>query len=114
MTLLVDAGPLVTLADPSEPQRDAILNILTTETGALALPAPTTGEVDYLLGRRFGPPARRTFLSDLAAGRFSVAGLERADYATIVDLDARYADLELGLADCAAVVLAARYGPLAS
>lgn len=109
MTLLLDAGPLVALADPAEPQRERILDVLTRETGDLVIPAPTTAEVDYLLGQRFGSAARRAFVSDLAAGRFSVASLERADYSTILDLDARYADLELGLADCALVTLAARH-----
>lgn len=109
MTLLLDAGPLVALADPAEPQRETILDILTGEGGGLVIPAPTTAEVDYLLGRRFGSSARRAFISDLAAGRFSVGSLERADYATIIDLEARYADLELGLADCALVTLAARH-----
>jgi uncharacterized protein len=35
--------------------------------------------------------------------------LERRDYVAISDLDTRYADLELGLADCALVVLAGKY-----
>jgi uncharacterized protein len=109
VTLLIDAAPLVALADAAEPKREAILDALTSETGALVIPAPTTAEVDHLLGRRFGAGARRAFLADLAAGRFSVASLERADYATIIDVDARYADLDLGLADCALVVLAARH-----
>jgi predicted nucleic acid-binding protein len=109
VTLLIDAAPLVALADPAEPEREAILDALANEPGALVIPAPTTAEVDYLLGRRFGAGARRAFLLDLAAGRFSVASLERADYASIVDVDARYTDLDLGLADCALVVLAARH-----
>lgn len=109
MTLLIDAAPLVALADPTESRREAILDALTTETGTLVIPAPTTAEIDYLLGRRFGPGARRAFLADLAAGRFSVGNLERADYATIIDLETRYADLDLGLADCALVTLAARH-----
>jgi predicted nucleic acid-binding protein len=109
VTLLIDAAPLVALADPAEPQRAAILDVLTSETGALVIPAPTTAEVDYLLGRRFGPGARRAFLADLAAGRFSVGNLERSDYATVIDLETRYADLDLGLADCALVTLAARH-----
>lgn len=109
MTLLIDAAPLVALADPGEPQREAILAALASEPGALVIPAPTTAEVDYLLGRRFGAPARRAFLADLAAGRFTVASLERDDYPTILDLEAHYADLELGLADCALVILAARH-----
>ncbi len=109
MTLLIDAAPLVALADPDEPKREAILNALASETGALVIPAPTTAEIDYLLGQRFGPGARRAFLADFAAGRFSVGDLERGDYATIIDLATRYADLDLGLADCALVTLAARH-----
>lgn len=109
MTLLLDAGPLVALADPDEPRRDEILGILATEPGALVIPAPTTAEIDYLLGQRFGDAARRAFLTDLAAGRFAVVPLEREEYATIIDLDARYADLQLGLADCALITLADRH-----
>jgi len=109
LTLLIDAGPVVALADPDEPQRERILATLTDEPGDLVMPAPTTAEVDYLLGQRFGRAARRAFLRDLAAGRFNVACLDRGDYETIGDLDVRYADLGLGLADCALVALADRY-----
>jgi predicted nucleic acid-binding protein len=109
VTLLIDAAPLVALADPAEPRREAILEALTSEPGPLLIPAPTTAEVDYLLGQRFGASARRAFLADLAAGRFAVAALEQPDYATIIDLDARYADLQLGLADCALILLAGRH-----
>ena len=87
MTLLIDAGPIVALADASEPERERILNALTNEPGDLVVPAPITAEVDYLLGQRFGQDARRGFLSDLAHGRFRVAYLERDDYETIVELD---------------------------
>lgn len=109
MTLLIDTAPLVALADSSEPRRDAILAAIQDEPGSLVIPAPTTAEIDYLLGQRLGDPARRAFLTDLAAGRFTVASLERDDYATVADLDARYADLGLGLADCALIVLAHRH-----
>jgi predicted nucleic acid-binding protein len=109
LTLLIDAAPLVALADGEEPRRAQILELFTAETEALVVPAPITAEVDYLLGQRFGHAARRAFLRDLAAGRFVVAGLDREDYATILGLEARYADLQLGLADCALVVLADRY-----
>jgi len=109
LTLLIDTAPLVALADASEPRRAAILAAIEEEPGSLVIPAPTTAEIDYLLGQRLGHPARRAFLSDLAAGRFTVAPLEREDYATIADIEARYADLSLGLADCALVVLAHRY-----
>lgn len=109
MTVVIDAAPLVALADPDEPRREEILQIIKTEPGPLIVPAPTTAEIDYLLGQRFVRAARTSFLRDLATGRFTVACLEREDYATIADLDAHYADLELGLADCALVVIANRY-----
>lgn len=109
MTLLLDAGPVVALADPDEPKRESILATLRDEPGDLVMPAPTTAEVDYLLGQRFGHAARRAFLRDLAQGRFSVCCLERDDYEKIIALDVRYADLGLGLADCALVALADRY-----
>jgi uncharacterized protein len=109
LTLIIDAAPLVALGDAVEPQRDRILEILTNEPGALVIPAPTTAEVDYLLGQRLGSHARRAFLRDLAAGRFLVAGLDREDYSTVLELESRYSDLELGLADCALVILAERY-----
>lgn len=78
------------------------------EPGDLILPAPTTAEVDYLLGERYGRPARRAFLRDLSEGRYTVVSLEREDYTAVQNLDDRYADLELGLADCAIVILAYR------
>jgi predicted nucleic acid-binding protein len=109
LTLLIDAAPIVALVDRDEPRRDAVLAALRDEPGALVIPAPTTAEIDYLLGQRFGPAARRAFLRDLASGRFTVACLEPEDYASVVELEERYADLHLGLADCALVTLADRY-----
>lgn len=110
MTLILDAAPLVASADAKEPQLEALLRIRDEEEGQLVLPAPVAAEVDYLLGVRFGEAARRAFLNDLAAQRYEVACLEPGDYRTVAELDARYADLGLGLADCSIVVLAERYG----
>lgn len=109
MTLIVDAAPLVASADSGEPYLEAVLRIRDEEEGSLVLPAPVAAEVDYLLGVRFGEAARRAFLSDLAAQRYEVGCLEPGDYRTVADLDARYADLGLGLADCSVVVLAERH-----
>ena len=109
MTLVLDAAPLVALADAKEPQLEALLRIRDEEEGQLVLPAPVAAEVDYLLGVRFGEAARRAFLSDLAARRYHVACLEPDDYRAVSELDIRYSDLGLGLADCSIAVLAERY-----
>jgi predicted nucleic acid-binding protein len=112
VTLIVDAAPLVALADKDEPRRGRLLELLRHERGDLILPAPVAAEVDYMLGVRLGQPARRAFLEDLAARRYEVACLAPSDYATVAALDARYADLNLGLSDCALIVLAARFDTL--
>jgi uncharacterized protein len=109
VTLILDAAPLVALADAEEPRLDALLRIRDEEEGRLVLPAPVAAEVDYLLGVRFGEAARRAFLSDLAARRYDVACLEAGDYRAVSELDSRYSDLDLGLADCSIAVLAERY-----
>jgi uncharacterized protein len=109
VTLVLDAAPLVALADTREPQLEALLRIRDKEEGQLVLPAPVAAEVDYLLGARFGEAARRAFLSDLAARRYDVACLEADDYRAVSELDIRYSDLGLGLADCSIMVLAERY-----
>ncbi len=109
MTLILDAAPLVAVADENEPLRDAILESMRAEAGSLVIPAPVTAEIDYLLGQRFGRAARAAFLRDLSSGKFTVTCLERHDYRTVDDLDRQYADLDLGLSDCAVVVLAERF-----
>jgi predicted nucleic acid-binding protein len=109
VTVVIDSGPLVAFGDANDRYFDRIEELLRTVDGPLIVPAPVTAEVDYLLGARLGRGPRRNFIADLAAGRFTVACLEREDYVTVGDLDARYADLELGLADCAVVVIANRY-----
>jgi predicted nucleic acid-binding protein len=109
VTVVIDAGPLVAFGDANDPYFARIDQLLRSLDGPLVIPAPVTAEVDYLLGQRLGHGPRRQFIADLAAGRFTVACLEREDYATIGELDARYADLALGLADCALVVVARRY-----
>lgn len=109
MTVVIDAGALVAFGDANDPYFPRIDQLLRTVDGPLIIPAPVTAEADYLLGQRIGHGARRNFIADLAAGRFTVACLEREDYTSIGELDARYADLGLGLADCALVVIANRY-----
>jgi uncharacterized protein len=110
VTLIVDAAPLVALADAREPRRLEILELLREESGHLFIPAPVTAEVDYLLGQRFGARARRAFLEDLRARRYESPGLDARDYEAALDLDRRYADLNLGLADLSVAVIAQKLG----
>ena len=110
MTVVIDAAPLVALADEREPRRAELLELLRSERGNLFIPAPVTAEIDYLLGQRFGPPAQRAFMADLAARRYESPGLDARDYEAALELDRRYADLNLGLADLSVAVIAQKLG----
>ena len=110
MTLILDAAPLVAVADRRDPLRPLIEALLRDEVGELIIPAPITAEVDYLLGQRLGRSARLAFLEDVAAGRFKVAALDATDHGIVVELERRYDDLDAGLADLSAVVMAERHG----
>lgn len=109
MTVVLDAAPLVAVADRRDRLRATVEAVLRDEPGELVVPAPVTAEVDYLLGRRLGRAARLGFIEDLAAGRFVVAYLEPAEYRVVGDLERRYEDLDVGLADLSVVLAAQRH-----
>jgi predicted nucleic acid-binding protein len=108
VTLVIDAGPLVAFADLRDPRHAAVQQIILTERASLVIPAPVTAEADYLIASRVGETARRSYLDDLAAGRFDVECLTSEDYARVAMLERQYADLRPALADLAVVVVAGR------
>ncbi|MHB8288963.1 MAG: type II toxin-antitoxin system VapC family toxin [Acidimicrobiales bacterium] len=110
MTVILDAAPLVAVADRRDRLRPAIEALLRDEPGDLVIPAPVTAEVDYLLGRRLGRCSRLAFHDDLAAGRFTVAHMDANDHRVVADLERRYEDLDVGLSDLSVVVAARQYG----
>ncbi len=110
MSLVVDTAPLVVLGTPDHPQRAAVTALLQAEPGDLVITGQVTAEVDYLLSERVGTAARRRFLDDLVAGRFTFFCLEPSDYELARTFDRQYAGLNLGLADLSIVVAAFRTG----
>ena len=109
MTLVLDAAPLVAVADRRDRLAPTIEAILRSESGELVIPLPVAAEVDYLLGRRLGRRSRLAFLDDLAAGRFRLEPLDAGDLQTVANLERVYDDLDFGLADLSVVVAAARH-----
>ena len=109
MTLIIDAAPLVALGDRRDPLHRAVLHTLESESGDLVVPAPVSAEIDHLLRSRSGRDAARRFVRDIADGRLQVEGLRREEHGIVLDLDGRYDDLDVGLADLSVVVLAHRF-----
>jgi uncharacterized protein len=109
LTLILDAAPLVAVADRRDRIGQTIGMLLRDEPGELIVPAPVTAEVDYLLGRRLGRRSRLAFLDDLAAGRFTVSQMDSDDHRVVADLERQYEDLDVGLADLSLVVAATQH-----
>ena len=110
MTLVIDTGPLLSLADREDARHAAVAALLRSEPGDLVLPATVSAEADHMIGRRLGRRAQRAFLEDLAEGRFAVMALTAEEHADALQVHDRYEDLSLGLADLSVVVLAHRVG----
>lgn len=108
MTLVVDSAPLVALANKTDPKQSVIDKILREENKLRALPEPVVTEVDYLLGKYYGRIVQRNFMADIASGFFQLEPLDKSDFAKMLELDDRYADLKLGVADLSIVIVAER------
>lgn len=74
----------------------------------LLIPEPVIVEVDQLLRSRLGSHAARLFLESAAAGEHSVVNLSPGLLRRAVQLDAMFADLDLGYTDAAVMAIAER------
>jgi uncharacterized protein len=83
---------------------------LVTQLGRdLLVPEPILVETDQLLRGRIGKHAARLFLRAIADGEHEVAFLSPGLLRKAVEIDARFADLDLGLADATVMAVAERY-----
>lgn len=110
MGLIVDSGALFALYDRSDRQHSAVRAAVERETGALVVPIAILAEIDYLLREFLGVEAELDFLRSMVEGSFSLEPLSAADLDRVVELVARYRDLDLGLADAAVIATAERLG----
>lgn len=75
----------------------------------LLIPEPVVVEVDQLLRSRIGSHAARLFLAAIAAGEHTVVNLTPGLLRRAVELDAAFADLDLGYADAGVMATAERH-----
>ncbi len=73
------------------------------------VPTPVLAEVDHFVGKRVGGFAARTFLREVAGGLHSVAYISPGLFRRAVELDDRYADLDLGFTDTCVMAIAERH-----
>lgn len=109
MAIIVDAAPLAAFADRDDPVHDQVRNFLEATSEALFVSPFALAEADYLVSRDLGVSAELGLLTDVAEGAFVLEGIEGADLRRCIEIIDRYRDLDIGLADASAVLLAERH-----
>lgn len=110
--ILVDTSGLLAAIDSSQRQHADAAGVLRAARAPLLLSPFVLAELDYLLATRVGQAAELALLDEVARGAYRLEPFGAADVATAREIIARYADLDIGLADASIVVLAERHATL--
>lgn len=105
---LIDTGPLLSAIDSRDTAHAVALPIVTRLRRNSVIPYPVLVEVDHLLSRRSGHAAARSFLKATIGGETEIAYLSTSLTQRAVELDMKYADLNLGFVDTCVMAIAER------
>lgn len=108
MRVVADTGPLVAAANRRDRAHELAAAIVIAAGRDLVIPSVVLAETDYLLRARVGAESARLFLRAVASAQHSVAYLTIELLRRATDIDAHYADLDLGLTDAAVMAVAQR------
>lgn len=106
MIVVCDTGPLVAAVNRRDRHHDLSVAVLTDGDPTLVVPVTVMVEVDYLLRARVSDDAARRFLVDVDAGRYVPAPVTADVLHRAIHLDARHADMGLGLVDASVIAVA--------
>ncbi len=109
LSVLADTGPLLSAAYRSDPAHDLAWPLIAALRRNLIVLDSVLVEADHLLRRRLGPHAARSLLASVIAGEHSVAFLSPGLLRRAAEIDAQYADLDLGLVDASVMAYAERH-----
>lgn len=109
MKILVDTGPIVSAVDKSDPAHEMAKTSMRRLRRRAVLPTTVLVEADHLLRERAGSAAARAFLQSVAEGTHDVAYMTSNLIRRAAELDAKYADLNLGFVDSAVMAIAERH-----
>jgi predicted nucleic acid-binding protein len=107
--VVVDTSALLALFDASEPDHEAVSEVL-APADVLVVSPYVVAELDYLVATRHGVDDELAVLDELAGGAWHLAAFDEEGLRHAREVIARYRDQQIGLADASIVVLAERYG----
>jgi uncharacterized protein len=107
--LIVDTGPLIAIADRTDPHHPACVDLLETDPGPLVTTGLVIAEAGYLLDRNLGPAAEIALIDMITDGTLTVDSLTAADWERVRELCATYSSLPLGVTDASIIAIAERH-----
>jgi len=108
--IVADTSAVLALLDADDAHHESLRLLWEADPDAWVLPWAVLPEIDYLARRHLGVAAARLFLRDVMDGSFAVEHGRPADLIRAHELDAQYADLDLGLVDGVVAAVAERLG----
>jgi predicted nucleic acid-binding protein len=108
VALVLDTGPLLAALDAADPDHEACAGLLTDAREDLVVPVLVLAELDYWCHERLGGAVWLAFLEDVIDGAYRVEHMSETDLARCHSLQARYADLHIGVVDASVIALAER------
>ena len=108
MTLVLDTGPIYSSIDRSDPDHEAVVDMLRSTPRPHIVVVPVLVEVDYWIRKLLDVSALDALVSDIVAGRYELAALDGDDLARVVELETQYADADIGFVDAAIVAMCER------
>ncbi len=108
MPLVLDTGPIYSSIDRSDPDHDAVVNLLRSTPRPHVVAEPVLVEVDYWIRKHLDVSALDAFVSDIVAGRYELVSLDSDNLVRVVELEDRYADADIGFVDASIVAICER------
>jgi predicted nucleic acid-binding protein len=106
--ILVDTAPIVAAVHTNDSAHAMARTAMRTLRRTAVIPSPVLVEADYLIRSRVGAVAARAFLQAVTAGAHEVAYMTAGLMQRAVELDSKYADLNLGFVDTSVMAIAER------
>ncbi len=107
--ILLDTSGLLAAIDTDEPEHEAASAALHTALPPFLLSPFVLGELDYLIGKRFGEAVQLDLLAEVRRQAYRLASFDAADIAAARSVLIHHRGLRAGLTDASIVVLAWRY-----
>jgi predicted nucleic acid-binding protein len=107
--IALDTGGLYALLDSSDGYHGATVAAIDGYDGPLLLSPLILAETDYLVSKRLGRRAERTFLAEVTDKVYRLVGFDDDDMQSAADVVNTYGDMDIGIADASVAVIAGRY-----